>query len=250
MKLRLGAAVIAVALTALTSATASGPASAGTVDTSAPAVGSCHDLTRDEAWAETEPDPAVPCTARHTSVTLAAVDLGRSPHWSDTSSILRAARTPCERALIHYFDGRVRELSWSAYSYYVFFPTRAQRRAGATWLRCDVALAGSRRMSQLPTDGPAALGSLPLPESQAGCRQGKAQYYAQLRCSDPHSFRTTDVIKHPGSRFPGANRMKHWAQRKCASRLGRNAFFYEWPDSRAAWKLGNHFAICEKKTRA
>ena len=250
MKLRLGAAVLAAALLPMTAVTAS-PAGAGTgTDTTPPEVGSCHDLTRDEAWAATEPDPAVPCTDAHTSETIAIVDLGANPHWSDTSAVLRSAKIPCLRALTSYFDGRVRELSWSAYSYYVFFPTRAQRRAGATWLRCDVALAGSRRMTQLPTDGPAELGSLPLPDSQAGCRQGKAEYYAQLRCSDPHAFRTTHVVKHPGTRFPGARVMRRWAFRKCKDRLGRNAFLYEWPDSRAAWRLGDHFAICEKKTRA
>jgi hypothetical protein len=171
MKLRLGAALLA----AVTTATVLAPATSSHagVDVTPPAVGSCHELTLKEG--PSDPDPAVRCTERHTSVTTRIVRFRNAPDWGNIDRLLARIETPCNKGRLALFDGHAKPLQMSAYVEFFFIPTKAQRDAGAKWVRCDVALAGGRSLRALPTDRDPALGRLPLPDRLARCRAGSAR---------------------------------------------------------------------------
>lgn len=247
MKLRLGAAVLLAALTSLTTVTAAAPARAG-VDITPPAVGSCHDLTKGEAWSSSEPDPAVSCTERHTTVTVKIVELSGTPNWQDTAALSRAMFVKCWRAVDATLDGSVAARVRSAYILYWFIPTKAQRDAGAKWIRCDLGLPNGDRLRPLPTDGGPQLGGLPLPDNIARCRLGRGGDFEVVVCSHGHAFRATHHIHRSGDQYPGARAMRRWTIRKCRARIN-TGFYFEYPQSRLAWQAGMRYAVCLKETR-
>lgn len=245
MNLRLGAAVLAVALSTLTTATTASPASAG-VDTSPPAVRTCHDLTLREGYKAADPDPAVPCAGRHTSLTIAVIDLGDSPDWSDHDALAKRVDDVCPRAFLNFLGGNNKVVQRSAHSIFWFVPTQAQKDAGAHWLRCDLVLLGGDRL--MPLRGRVPLGGLPLPDSRAKCLLGERAHYAMTACSRPHQFRATLSFKYPQSSYPGVRAAKRFALHKCRTHVHK-AFIYEWVGSRASWRLGYRHAMCLPKTR-
>ncbi|UMG94617.1 septum formation family protein [Nocardioides sp. TF02-7] len=211
------------------------------------AVGSCHDLTKREAWAVSEPDPAVPCSERHTTVTTAIVQLTRTPDWDDVRALSRRMWVECVRSVDALLPGSTAARVRSAYTIYWFIPTEAQRAAGARWIRCDLGLPDGKRLRPLPASGP-ELGRLPLPDRIARCRLGRAAYYEVVRCAHRHAFRATHHVRRTGS-FPGARVMRRWAERVCRARIPRAGIYLEYPTTKQSWKAGFRFAVCLKQTR-
>jgi hypothetical protein len=245
------AILVAATLSALLSvpaASASAPAARG-VDITPPAAGSCHDLTFDEGMGSSDPDPAVDCAAAHTSITLAVVTFGKAPDWGDSEAIYRRIDGPCSRALATMFAGHIKALQASAYGPWTFYPTKAQRDAGAKWVRCDVALVNGSTMLQLPTDGDPTVGRLPLDDSIARCRRGRSQGAFVTGCAGTHAYRMTDMFKHKGSAYPGYKKLQRWTYRRCHARLGRSLGLYEFPTP-GQWSAHLRYSLCLKKTKA
>lgn len=249
MTLRLGAAVLAVALTTLATAAAGSAPAAGTgTDITPPEVGSCHDLTYDEGYEDADPDPAVDCTARHTTVTTNVVMLDTAPDWNDQDAILKIVRRECTPTDLAFFSNKVKAFQLSTYSSWFFLPTRVQQEAGALWIRCDISLYGYRSLKPLPTDGDPELGPLPLDDNVAACRKGKREDFNVTSCDRTHRFHATVAAKYPGDRYPGDRRMTRWTIHKCADRLGRSFGYWQRP-GRLQWRLGLRYSICYKTTR-
>ena len=245
MRLRLGAAVLVAAILPLTAVTIQQPASAG-VDTTPPAVGSCHDLTLREGYRASDPDPAVACSARHTSHTFKVVEFEDPPPWRDEKVLQKIVRRQCVPAVRGALGGNAKAVQLSATSApWWFMPTPAQRDAGAAWIRCDLVNLGGDRLMPLPADPTL---SLPLSDSRAKCRVGKRAHYLVTTCSRPHQYRATHAVKYPSARYPGDRRLQRWSVRKCGDKLGRSFGYYEWP-GRLDWKLGFSYSICFKTTR-
>lgn len=246
MKLRLGAAVVLAVLTPLTVVTTSSPAHAG-VDITPPEVGSCHDITYDEAWEQSDPQPAVPCSDPHTTMTVSVMDFGTVADWDD-ERIWRQAVVACYKATSRFF-GDAKTVQMSAYTNWSFRPTDAQREAGAAWIRCDVALQAGERLRPLPTDGDPQLGSLPHPRRFALCRKGKATQYLTTTCDAAHAFRAKTTVRYPADAYPGRpRRLVSWTIDKCRRELGRSFALYEIP-TRWEWIGGMRNSICYTKTR-
>ncbi|WP_183100523.1 septum formation family protein [Nocardioides pelophilus] len=245
MKLRLGAAVILAALTPLTAVTAPSPASAG-VDITPPEVGSCHAYTKAEGAGKSDFTPVVECTEPHTAITVAVVEFEVAPDWDDPDALDQALSDECYPAWYDALGGNIKTIQRSAYITYIFIPTRAQRDAGAAWLRCDVALQGGTKLMNLPDR--LALGGLPLPDRVAKCRANERADYAYTVCSRPHAFRATHSVKYPHSSYPGLRASKRFALRECRERIRTPYMFYEWVGSRAAWRAGYRHAVCLKQT--
>jgi hypothetical protein len=242
LKLRLGAAVLLAVLVPLTAVTTSSPAHAGGTDITPPEVGSCHDLTLEEGYDESDPDPAVDCAGSHTSISVAVVELAAAPSdWSDPATYPDSVWRTCGNKVEAALGDNPKLIQRAAYSWFWFSPTRVQREEGALWVRCDLALLGGDRLLALPQD--LVLGGLPLPDSVALCRQGKRADYAYTACSRPHKFRATISIKYPYSSYPGRRTAKQFALRKCRARATA-PFFYEWVASRASWHRGYRHAVC------
>lgn len=202
-------------------------------------------MTVDEGAKMSDPDPAVDCTDPHTTITIKNVDLS-NPDYSNVNEIYRKIVVPCRRAMAAYFDDGVKALQMSAYGLYFFAPTKAQRDAGASWVRCDLFLSGGTKLMPLPTDGDAELGSLPHPKRIARCRMGKAAGFVGTVCARPHAFRATHALKRPGA-YPGRRRMERWTVERCRAKLGPSLGYYTFPIP-LDWRAGRRFSVCEKKT--
>jgi hypothetical protein len=243
------AAVLAAALSTLFVAPAVAPADAAPIGrlVADPVAGDCHALTYDESMKGSDPDPTVPCTDAHTSITVKVVQL-TNPDWSDMNEVGRQITAPCRKAWFEELGG-VKKASLSAYGLFWFVPTKAQRDAGASWVRCDAALYGSKSLLPLPSGTDISLGSLPLSDKLARCRAGKRADYRMLSCSKGHAFHATLALKYPGSSFPGERAAARWALRHCRAHIS-TAFYYEAVPSKASWKQGYRYAVCLPKTRS
>lgn len=239
MKLRLVAAVLLAAITPFTAVTVQ-PASAG-VDTTPPEVGSCHAYTMEEGAGKSDRTPEVDCGDPHTALTVAVVEFDQAPDWDDPDAFDRPLRRYCYSAYFEALGGNMKTIQRSAHVLYTFIPTKAQRDAGAAWLRCDVALQGGTRLMNLSDD--LVLGSLPLPDSVAKCRAGKRFDYAYTVCARPHQFRASVSIRYPHDSYPGTRAAVRFALRKCRARA-EAPFFYEAVFTRAAWNVGYRHAVC------
>jgi hypothetical protein len=245
LKLRLGAAVLLAALVPLTAVTAPSPARAGEVDITPPEVGSCHALTLADEDAASDPDPAVDCAGQHTSVTVAVLEFAEPPNWSDFDALGRVALRRCYPRHVEALGGSMKVVRRSAHISYYFIPTRAQRDAGAAWMRCDVVLYGGDRLMPLPDE--LALGDLPLPDARARCLKGRAADYALTVCTRAHQYRARYSVRFPYDAWPGVRTIRRHALRQCDRRVD-GQFLYEYPPSRLWWHLGYRHAICLPKT--
>ena len=245
------AAVLPPALSTLLVApgSASAEATRGGVDITPPAVGSCHAMTFDEAMAYADPDPAVDCTTAHTSVTVKVVTFTGQPDWTDGDALYRQYGAPCSRAELALVGGKAKALQMSAYDFWVFFPTKAQRDAGANWVRCDVLLPVGKTLTSLPTDGDPELGAPPLADDLARCKAGKARSYLVTACSGPHAFRATTFLKHRGTAYPGRERLSRWTNRRCWTELGHRFGYYTIPNAQR-WRAGLRYSICFTTTKS
>jgi hypothetical protein len=227
---------------------APGHASAQRGVVTTPAVGDCHALTYAEGEKPTDPDPTVSCTDSHTSITVEVVQL-TSPDWSNMTKIGQQIAKPCTRGWIDALGGEPKKVKLSAYSYFWFIPTEAERDAGATWVRCDAALLGGTKLLPLPAGTNIHLGSLPLSDNVARCRTGKSTDYRVVACSKRHTYHATLALKYPGSTYPGKRASARWALQHCRARMN-GAFYWESVPSKLAWKLGLRYAVCMPKTRS
>lgn len=240
------ARVLVLALAAVLVASLTGAAPAGAaLAPAAPAVGSCHWLTWAEANAASDSKAPVDCSV-HNTETIAVPQLPSTLTWADKGPVARFAARRCEAALVARFGGRAKAVQMSAYGIYWFEPTAAERQAGARWLRCDLAYLDPRTVPTLSSEP--TLGALPLSDSQARCRKGKAYDYAVTRCVTSHAFRATHAVKYPGTRYPGYRKLQRWTIRKCMAKLPRKAFYFEVP-YRLEWKIGVRHSICLKQTK-
>jgi hypothetical protein len=195
---------------------------------------------------DSDPDPAVECSAPHTSVTVGVAELEDAPDWHDYGALWQRVNSKCMKGELDLLGEHPKVVQSSAYSMWLFIPSKAQRQAGAKWVRCDIALAKGTSLRPLATDGPPELGSLPLDDDLALCRRGKAQRYLVVACSGAHALRAIPLIRRPGA-YPGDHRMELWTQRHCVAKLGRRLGFYEWP-TRTSWRLGERYSTCFKTT--
>ena len=153
----------------------------------------------------------------------------------------------CSPPLLDALGGNAKAVQLSAASGpWWFMPTKAQRDAGASWIRCDLTITGGERFMPLAADPTL---SLPLPDSQAKCRQGKRGDYRITACARTHQYRATHALKYPATRFPGSRRVMRWTAEKCSNKLGRSFGYYEWP-TKSTWRQGYKFSVCYKTTRS
>ncbi|QYJ02901.1 hypothetical protein KUV85_11200 [Nocardioides panacisoli] len=238
-------ATLAMAAPTSSSALDTASATAPAVDTSPPAVGSCHNLTSKEARRRADGKPAVDCDSRHTTLTIKIARFS-NPDWSLGPKMNRKISKKCMRGLVKYFDGRTKRIQLSGYMVYNFIPKWRQRNAGANWVRCDIALPRPRWMPPLPGNGNPPLGRPPLADNIARCLKSIKGTYYYTTCNAGHQVKATRVIKTRYDRYPGRKNIERDAERRCGNRLGRKLAVYEFPP-RTWWKAGlTHFVCYER----
>lgn len=229
--LALGTAVVLLAAPGPAPAGAAVEAAVGAAAPGAgrPAVGDCHALTSRENQASVDPDRAVPCTQRHTTVTFKVPTVRRAVA-RDLEANFDVAYRVCRPALARALRATERTLAVSAYTMTIFAPTRRQVAAGARWLRCDVFLpVGPRGLAPLPTDRAPVVGRrLPLPNKISRCGNAGRSGFSRTVCTARHEFRARGSVVVRSRRFPGEDALVAIARRRCPSIAGRR-YYPTWP---------------------
>jgi hypothetical protein len=245
VRVLVGAAIAALVLGALTTpaATASPQAarSAERANYKVPQVGSCHQLSFKDVYADADSKPLVPCTGKHTTVTIAVKRLSGDVNWNNTSALLDKIAPKCERAWIEALGSSDKLRSQTAYAWFWFIPTPAQIKQGAKWLRCDLALQGGIRLMPLPAD--VKLGTK-LSDRVARCRT--SQGYNTV-CKRPHAVRAVGAFRLSGAYPTTREQALPIARRGCRPFITTRSFTFTWM-SPYAWKIGSRAMVCYNVT--
>lgn len=210
-------------------------------------VGSCHQLTLEEYRAKSDPDPAVPCTRTHQSLTVKVLHLLAGTRRDDNASIVRQVGHGCIGAVVARAGGWKR-YDLALYRPTIFLPTQAQWRRGARWVRCDLVLigGGSRVLQPLPANSDVGVLS---DERTDLCRQGRSTGYRAVACARRHQFRADTTVWMRSWR--GTKTAASFARRACLKReFAASDLVYEYPVSRSEFRMGDHFAVCEPRDNA
>lgn len=223
----------------------------------APAVGSCHALSFEQATALTDTRRSVSCGHRHTSITYRTghLDLVEDGHLLAVDS--QAARDrlaqACAPRLGHYLGGSATALRLSRFEAVWFAPTVEQADAGATWYRCDVVLVRAQgKLLRLPRS---LKGVLRKPSAlnrygTCGTAAPGSKKFRRVACGDRHSWRAIDDIHiDRNARYlgKGASAAGDSACRRRARARARGAlrftWSFEWP-TRQQWDDGVRYGLC------
>ena len=218
--------------------------------------GRCYRLTYKQAIAPTTGAKHVPCRSSHTARTfhVGTFDAVVDGHLLavDSAHVQDQIATDCTRRLGRHLGGSADDVALSMFRVVWFSPTLAQSDAGADWYRCDViALAREDQLARLPGDTQGALDAGDGLESWGTCgtaEPGTARF-ERVICSAHHTWRAIAVVRHDGTRYPGARALT--ADRESCEDPARAAaddplkvvFSYLAP-TRQQWSAGQHYGTC------
>jgi hypothetical protein len=208
----------------------------------APVVGECHDYDSRSALDDVEESPAVDCSAPHTGIVVAVVEVpgrfnlidGRTSsqlsNWaSRTCAVEMEGATGIGHAQSHL----------TIYSFAWYVPTRAQVRQGARWVRCDVISWDNGELSQLSDGVPSLKGN--LSRSERRCINAKHKY---VPCSKSHAWISRGIVRASKGSY-SEDRFIVEGRRRCVSTLQRSDRRYRWvPPTLEAWKRGERHIVC------
>lgn len=239
------------------SAPASAAASPSPTADPAPEVGSCHQLSLEQA---ASPDGTtgrdVPCSQEHTAVTVAVepVDLVTDGHLLavDSQAAQRRLRDACEPR-IAWAGGDETTRRLSRLEVVWFTPTADQVAAGADWVRCDLVAIGSQsRLLPLPGRARDVLARPDALDTFGTCGSASpaADGFERVACAEPHRWRAVDVVDLPAdARFQAAG-VTDTADAACQDIASARAdgsleltWAFEWP-TRDQWLAGQRWGWC------
>jgi Septum formation len=228
---------LVVASTTTTSATA-GPGY------QKPKVGQCRDITNAQTIRRTNSTAPIDCTEAHTVQTFYVGTLRKRLFNGPRRALREAIETRCTPAAKKALGGTPRKRLQSAYFYDLWIPTKAQKRQGARWFRCDLGLfGGKRKLAPLTATSAPFLGK-PIPDSQRLCLD--PEYYYTV-CDRPHVFRAVAAVKLKNRPWPGKARVINAIARKCVGATpGVKTYFFA--PSRSDWNAGLRWFRCYQKT--
>ncbi|MFB9311594.1 septum formation family protein [Nocardioides plantarum] len=226
-------ALLAAAVTgSVLTASLTSPADAATPK---PEVGDCHSLTYVESRQASDTDPRISCERTHTSRTIAVKNLpGSSFH--DATTLAKAGYRACAPALATELGSSASARAQSAYDFVYFAPTKAEIKAGARWVRCDVVLVGVKTFLALPAAKTPALGAAPHTARLARCIRATSKAVDFTACSTTHNYRAQGTVTVSGSKYPARSRFLKIAAQRCPAIAGEGSYS-SWP-SQWGWVLG------------
>lgn len=205
----------------------------------APVVGECHQLGRDQVYEVTDTTDPVPCSKKHTSEVVAVTELPADTDWEPGSDDLIDAITKhCIPAFRKALGAGVKKIAMSSYAWSWWIPTRAQRKHGATWFRCDVSRWNNGSLGTLPEDF-RLRGA--LTKAERNCITVSRRGYIHSSCAGRHNFRAVKAFIVPGknARLPSRETFLRFAERHCPGQ----GWYATWQGT-AEWKSGDHSLTC------
>lgn len=211
----------------------------------APAVGECHQLTRQQLMRMSDSTQPVSCDSRHNVRVIAVATLPAGTDWTTGSQDLTdAMATHCAPAFRAELGASTRKIAMSSYGWAVWIPTKAQRARGARWIRCDIGRWQDGGYGPLADD---VRLSGRLPKAEQNClnvtRRGA---YTRTSCSYRHNYRAVKALTYPGRGKAMAPReaLLRFADRRCPGR----SWYATWR-SEASWAAGDRTVVCYLPSR-
>lgn len=223
----------------------------------APPVRGCYLLAVADGLQLSNSAPRVPCTARHTSVTVAVGRIGKDARGTlvpleSAAAQRRIART-CTAKVDVYVGGTIETRRLSRVQAVWFSPTAEQLGTGARWFRCDLVVAKNQTaFANLPSR---TRGLLDRPGARTrygtcGTAAPGAAGFRRVTCAAAHTWKARATISLPsGASYLGRNAARH-ADERCrdvearrAVRSTRLRWSFEWP-TKAQWAAGQRYGLC------
>ncbi|HEX4190414.1 MAG TPA: septum formation family protein [Marmoricola sp.] len=228
----------------------------------APPLAACYNLTVAAALKETSSSAAVPCSGRHTSLTVdvGAFDPLRAGHLLaiGSTAVQQEIAAACRSRVDRYVGGSTETQRLSQVQAVWFSPTPAQVDAGALWYRCDLVISAGG------TGAPGG-GFLALPArtrklldthsalarfGTCGTAAPGATGFTRVPCVEHHSWRAEATIALPAGTHYLAKSAGSKAESACRDVASQHApdtlklrWSFEWP-TQAQWNGGQRYGLC------
>ncbi|MCF6376368.1 septum formation family protein [Nocardioides KLBMP 9356] len=236
--------VVATAIAMLITTAAALPAGASqSADplAGAPGVGECRAYTIEDREGMHESSPAVDCAGPHTALVVAVeivpkrIKLTGKPSARLQRFVSRTCKDPWNAAI----GASHRQTHLVVYTASWFAPSKAQVKAGARWIRCDVNAYDDRELGNLPVTTPFVSGGI-----DPGDRRCLTRKRNVVPCTSSHTWISRGVVTAPDGRYSVA-RQDAFAKRRCPKVIKRaDRRFLWWRVSEASWKSGERHITC------
>lgn len=223
----------------------------------APEVGACYLLDVRAALRATNSRPAVPCSRRHTSVTVSVgtVQPVQDGHLLALGSarVQRQIAEACRRTVDAHVGGSPRKQRLSLVQAVWFNPSADQADRGALWYRCDLVIsAGNRAFAALPTKTKGLLDASGAMNRWGTCGTAapSSAAFRRVLCSAKHTWRARTALTLPaGTTYLSTSAAKIADGRcrdvaaKLSPRSTKLRWAFEWP-TRQQWQTGQRYGFC------
>jgi hypothetical protein len=232
-----------------------------------PKVDDCRHYSHAVYEAPSDSSPVVACTEAHTAWTyrvgtLPAKVLARATATKDEALSDYAWKVcgPGFRKVIGATKARRLPTTLQPGS---FIPTKEQRKAGATWVRCDVVSELGDKLMPLPSGTGPFMPARTVPPEFAICLKknddGKTKY-DQVTCEKFHAYRLSGsfTTAEKGKAWPGRATLLQEAKGRCYTvvqkstkvPVGTSLTYFMQTPTRKQWRGGLRSVFCYQKTRA
>lgn len=211
-----------------------------------PVEGACYDLRYDQLFNRSIRKAPVDCEEPHTIETVKVKRLTKPVDWKNVYSRIAVS---CFDAFYDAFGGP-RWIGHYAYEMWWFIPTKAQRAAGARWVRCDVGLRKGTQNLRTYEGGPRILGNtLSGPPTGTLGPQGSISRRCLVGRDLKPSSCTVPFLYYARTSFRLDERPRTRAEYfEAGSRCSfvSNRYAFDGP-SLYEWRAGNHIMVCFKR---
>ncbi len=227
------------------------------VPAAAPPARACYDLDVAAALELSNSAKSVPCTGKHTAVTVAVgtVNPVSDGHLLavDSTRLQRQIANRCRAKVYAHVGGSEETRRLSRVQAVWFSPTLKQSDTGARWFRCDLVIAdGKTAFAPLPARTKGLLSGAGALNRYGTCgtsAPGTAGF-TRVACSAKHTWRARASINLPaGAAYLGKAAGKA-ADSTCRdvdarreTNLTKLRWSFEWP-TKAQWNNGQRYGLC------
>jgi hypothetical protein len=213
-----------------------------------PRVGQCRTTTFAQSFNMADSHKPVPCSKAHTMHTFAVPNVPKRLAYKNigAAKLEQVAVTACTRPFWKALGGSFATRDETAYTWVYFAPTKAQRKAGARWLRCDVILpmtlpgATSSQLAPLSNLPFPVIGNRSITDAIRSCLTAVNHGYVTT-CDHPHAARSDRTFTIASATKPSQATVNAAAATKCPAEHAI-APYYRY------WDFGDHTIVCYSTT--
>lgn len=212
-----------------------------------PKVGQCRTTTYEQGFGYSDPRKPVACSAPHRMKTFAVVTIPKRINLKkiNEAKLGRYAFDTCQPRFSKALGGSQALRAQTAYTWWSFIPTKAERKKGARWLRCDLSLlaivpGGNSFAPPLPNLSLPMIGNRPVTDVTRRClAEADNEYWTT--CNRPHAARADQTFAINSATRPSEATVKAQAAVQCPGKR------FTWPNL-GEWRLGDRTATCYSVT--